>query len=164
MNFLLILVVLFGIMMIFTMSRSNKRRQAQAQQLQSALTAGAQVRTIGGLLGDVVEVTDEHVVIETTPGVKLKFAKNAIAGVSQPAEPEAEGAIGAEGESEAGAEGEDEPQDEVTPFEQARAESPFAAPRAGSDSETDAASGPDKEAGDEEIDAALDPQSESANR
>jgi preprotein translocase subunit YajC len=118
-NLLLIYIVVIGGVFIFMTSRGNKKRQAQAAQLQSALTLGAEVRTIGGLVGEVVEVTDEHVVVETTPGVRLKFVKSAIAGVVPPAEPEAEepeeseetealtGEDGQEHEAEA------EPQDEV---------------------------------------------------
>ncbi len=88
MSLLLIYIVVIGGVFIFMTSRGNKKRQTQASQLQSALAVGAEVRTIGGLVGEVVEVTDEHVVIETTPGVQLKFVKSAIAGVIPPAEPE----------------------------------------------------------------------------
>jgi preprotein translocase subunit YajC len=87
-SLLLIYIVVIGGVFIFMTSRGNKKRQSQASQLQSALAVGAEVRTIGGLVGEVVEVTDEHVVVETTPGVQLKFVKSAIAGVIPPAEPE----------------------------------------------------------------------------
>lgn len=86
----MVYIVVIGGVFIFMTSRGNRKRQSQAQQLQSALTLGAQVRTIGGMVGEVIEVTDEHVVIETTPGTRLKFIKSAIAGVVPPAEPEAE--------------------------------------------------------------------------
>jgi preprotein translocase subunit YajC len=145
-NLLLVYVVVIGGLLIFMMTRGNKRRQAQAQQLQSALSVGAEVRTIGGLLGEVVEVTDEHVVVETTPGVKLRFAKNAIAGVTQPPEPESEAEpFGGEPEAEQDESGsETEPQDAV----QARVAE-------GSEQAAD----PDRE-----IDAVLDSEPESANR
>jgi preprotein translocase subunit YajC len=87
-SLLLIYIVVIGGVFIFMTSRSNRKRQSQASQLQSALTVGAEVRTIGGLVGEVIEATDEHVVIETTPGVRLKFVKSAVAGVVPPAEPE----------------------------------------------------------------------------
>ncbi len=90
MNLLLIYIVVIGGIFVFMTSRGNRKRRDQASQLQNALAEGAQVRTIGGLLGEVVEITDEHVVVETTPGVKLKFVKSAIAGVIAPEEPEAE--------------------------------------------------------------------------
>jgi preprotein translocase subunit YajC len=119
-SLLLIYIVVIGGVFIFMTSRGNKKRQAQASQLQTALVLGAEVRTIGGLVGEVVEVTDEHVVVETTPGVRLKFVKSAVAGVIPPAEPEeaeSESTDEAEGgEPEAHADGADEaaePSDEV---------------------------------------------------
>lgn len=107
---LLVYVVVIGGVMIFMMSRSQKKQRAQQALTQSALTVGAEVRTIGGLLGEVVEVTDEHVVIETTPGVQLKFVKNAIAGVTaavEPDEPEEAAGDEADGGSAGDAEFED---------------------------------------------------------
>jgi preprotein translocase subunit YajC len=81
---ILIYVVVFGALMVFMTTRGRKRQAAQAQSMQSALVIGAEVRTIGGLLGTVTDLTDEYVVVETTPGVKLKFTKQAIAGVVAP--------------------------------------------------------------------------------
>jgi preprotein translocase subunit YajC len=91
MQLLILYIVVIGGAFIFMTSRSNRKRQAQAAQMQSALVVGAEVRTIGGMVGEVVEVTDEHVLIETTPGVRLKFVKSAIAGVVSPAESEPDG-------------------------------------------------------------------------
>lgn len=100
MQLLLLYIVVIGAVFIFMTSRGNKKRQAQAAQMQSALVVGAEVRTIGGMVGEVIEVTDEHVLIETTPGVRLKFVKSAVAGIVPPAEPEPIGEDGAEGETE----------------------------------------------------------------
>jgi preprotein translocase subunit YajC len=80
----LIYVVVIGAVMIFMTSRGRKKQQAQQLSMRSALALGVEARTIGGLVGEVVELTDEHVVIETTPGVKLKFVKTAIAGIVPP--------------------------------------------------------------------------------
>jgi preprotein translocase subunit YajC len=88
MQLLLIYIVVIGGVFLFMTTRGNKRRQSQAAQLQAALIVGAEVRTIGGLVGEVIEVTDEYVVVETTPGVKLRFVKSAVAGVVSPAEVE----------------------------------------------------------------------------
>ena len=81
MKLILIYVVVFGALMIFMTTRGRKKQAAQSQMMQSALALGAEVRTIGGVVGTVVELTDEYVVVETTPGVKLKFTKQAVAGV-----------------------------------------------------------------------------------
>lgn len=100
MQLLLLYIVVIGGVFIFMTSRGNKKRQAQAAQMQSALVVGAEVRTIGGMVGEVVEVTDEHVLIETTPGVRLKFVKSAVAGVVAPAVEASEDELEAEPESE----------------------------------------------------------------
>lgn len=84
MTLILIYVVVFGALMMFMTTRGRKKQAAQAQMMQSALVIGAEVRTIGGLVGTVTDLTDEYVVVETTPGVKLKFTKQAIAGVIAP--------------------------------------------------------------------------------
>ena len=84
MSLILIYVVVIGGAFMFMTSRGRKKQSAQAQMMQQALVPGAEVRTIGGLVGTVIELTDEYVVIETTPGVKLRFTKQAIAGVVQP--------------------------------------------------------------------------------
>ena len=91
MSLILIYVVVFGALMIFMTTRGRKKQATQAQMMQSALVIGADVRTIGGLVGTVVDLTDEYVVVETTPGVKLKFTKQAIAGVIAPEAPDAFG-------------------------------------------------------------------------
>jgi preprotein translocase subunit YajC len=81
---ILIYVVVFGALMVFMTTRGRKRQAAQSNAMQSALVVGAEVRTIGGLVGTVLELTDEYVIVETTPGVKLKFTKQAVAGVIAP--------------------------------------------------------------------------------
>lgn len=89
MTLILIYVVVFGALMIFMTTRGRKKQANQSQMMQQALVIGAEVRTIGGLVGTVIDMTDEYVIVESTPGVKLKFTKQAIAGVVQPADPEA---------------------------------------------------------------------------
>ena len=119
-SLLLIYIVVIGGVFIFMTSRGNRKRQTQASQLQSALAVGAEVRTIGGMVGEVVEVTDEHVVIETTPGVQLKFVKSAIAGVippAEPEEPEADSEEDADAEPELGESETAEPADQVPALE-----------------------------------------------
>ena len=85
---ILIYVVVFGALMIFMTTRGRKKQANQSQMMQQALVIGAEVRTIGGLVGTVIDMTDEYVIVETTPGVKLKFTKQAIAGVVPPETPE----------------------------------------------------------------------------
>jgi preprotein translocase subunit YajC len=93
---ILIYVVVFGALMIFMTTRGKKKQAAQSQMMQQALAVGAEVRTIGGLVGTVIDITDEYVLIETTPGVRLKFTKQAVAGVVQPEVSETAGYDGGE--------------------------------------------------------------------
>jgi preprotein translocase subunit YajC len=77
---LLLIVLLFGVM-YFMMIRPQQKRRREAQQMQSALGAGDQVVTIGGLHATVLEVTDDVVTVEIAPGVPARFARPAIARV-----------------------------------------------------------------------------------
>jgi len=125
MSLILIYVVVFGALMMFMTTRGRRKQSSQAQMMQAALTIGAEVRTIGGLVGTVVDLTDEYILVETTPGVKLKFTKQAIAGVVPPETPELDG-YGTEPEADAETEDEVdaqvEGQDEQSADEQASAE------------------------------------------
>lgn len=78
-----VIVVALIAMMIFS-SRSNKKRQKEAEDLMKAVKPGNKVKTIGGVCGIVVEVDDEEntFVLETgseaTGKCYMKFDKQAI--------------------------------------------------------------------------------------
>ncbi|WP_371674600.1 preprotein translocase subunit YajC [Streptomyces sp. NBC_00289] len=76
---LLPFIVLIGAM--FLMTRSAKRKQAQAAAMRNELQPGSGVRTIGGMFATVKEVNDETVLLDAGPGVELVFAKNSIGAV-----------------------------------------------------------------------------------
>ncbi|MEV0714610.1 preprotein translocase subunit YajC [Asanoa sp. NPDC050611] len=77
---LLMIVLLFGVM-YFMMIRPQQKRRREAQQMQSTLGPGAEVVTIGGLHGTVVETDAETVTLEAAPGVHLRYARPAVARV-----------------------------------------------------------------------------------
>jgi preprotein translocase subunit YajC len=81
---LLLIAGLFAIT-YFMIIRPNSKRRRQMAEMQSSAAPGAQVVTIGGLHGTIVEVDDETVQIEATPGVVLRFARGAVAKVIEPA-------------------------------------------------------------------------------
>lgn len=81
-----LIILLLPIAAIFLMFRSQKKRQAQAQQMQSAMEPGSAVRTIGGMYAQVKSVNDSTVELEIAPGVVAHFAKSAIAAVVDPQE------------------------------------------------------------------------------
>jgi len=85
---LLMIVLLFGVM-YFLMIRPQQKRRKEALQMQSALAAGDEVVTIGGLYGTVTSFDDETVTLEVAPGVHTRYARPAIAKVNKPV-PQAE--------------------------------------------------------------------------
>nr|WP_255519051.1 preprotein translocase subunit YajC [Kitasatospora sp. SID7827] len=80
------IIFLLPLLAIFMMMRSQKKRQAQAQSMQSTLQPGAGVRTIGGMYALVKAVNDETVELEVAPGVVAHYTKGAIAAVLEPLE------------------------------------------------------------------------------
>ncbi|MGV9253421.1 preprotein translocase subunit YajC [Streptomyces sp. NPDC003697] len=76
---LLPFIVLIGAM--FLMTRSAKKKQAQAADMRNQMQPGSGVRTIGGMYATVKDVSDETVLLDAGPGVELLFAKNAIGAV-----------------------------------------------------------------------------------
>jgi preprotein translocase subunit YajC len=77
---LLLIVLLFGVM-YFMMIRPQQKRRREAQQMQSALGPGDEIVTIGGLHATVVDMADDVVTVEISPGVNARFARPAIAKV-----------------------------------------------------------------------------------
>ena len=81
---LLPFIVLIGAM--FLMTRSAKKKQAQAAEMRNQMQPGTGVRTIGGMYATVKEIQDEAVLLEVAPGVHAVYAKNAIGAVLDDAE------------------------------------------------------------------------------
>ena len=59
----------------------NRRRQREAQSLQARLTVGQHVMTTAGLFGQIVELDAETVHLEVAPGVRMRWARPAVARV-----------------------------------------------------------------------------------
>src|SRR3712207_9064742 len=68
---LLLIILLFGVM-YFMMIRPQQKRRREAERMQSALSPGDQIVTIGGLHGTVVAVDDDTVTLEIAPGVNAR--------------------------------------------------------------------------------------------
>ncbi|MEU9449492.1 preprotein translocase subunit YajC [Streptomyces sp. NPDC048277] len=81
MNTLTLLPLIVLIAAMFLLTRSNKKRQQQAQNMRNDLQPGSGVRTIGGMYATVKEVNEDTVLLDAGPGVELLFAKNAIGAI-----------------------------------------------------------------------------------
>ncbi|RUL91278.1 preprotein translocase subunit YajC [Verrucosispora sp. FIM060022] len=90
---ILMIALLFGVM-YFMMIRPQQKRRREAEAMQSGLSIGDEVVTIGGLYGTVSGVEDDSVLLEVAPGVQTRYARPAIARVvtkaERPTEPVAE--------------------------------------------------------------------------
>ncbi|MDQ1604618.1 MAG: preprotein translocase subunit YajC [Actinomycetota bacterium] len=77
---LLPFVLIIGGFYLLALRPARKRQQASAQ-MQSELRPGMQVMTGSGLFGTVSSVEDDAVVLEVSPGVSVRWARQAIARV-----------------------------------------------------------------------------------
>jgi preprotein translocase subunit YajC len=87
---MILLLVLMMVAMYFLLIRPQQKRKRQQQDMQSNVGVGAEVMTVGGLYGTIVDSDDETVTIEVSEGVTNRYAKGAIGRVITPAETVAE--------------------------------------------------------------------------
>jgi preprotein translocase subunit YajC len=82
-------ILLLGVLaiMILLLVQQNRRRKKEAANVIASLSVGAEVILHSGIKGKVVEVTEDDVVIETTPKTKLLVVKGAVRAIA-PAETE----------------------------------------------------------------------------
>ncbi|RNL83688.1 preprotein translocase subunit YajC [Halostreptopolyspora alba] len=77
--FALILVV-FWLLFI----RPQRKKQQQEQQMQNTLRPGVEVLTKAGFYGTVVEVRENDVELEISPGTRVRMLKQGIGDVISP--------------------------------------------------------------------------------
>ncbi|MBD5154125.1 MAG: preprotein translocase subunit YajC [Oscillibacter sp.] len=79
MGSLLIPLVVMIALMYFLMIRPENKRKKQADEMRSNLKKGDQITTIGGIVGKIVQVTDENIIIETSDDrVRMELTKWAV--------------------------------------------------------------------------------------
>ncbi|MFH0795000.1 MAG: preprotein translocase subunit YajC [bacterium] len=72
------MVVLIFIAFYFIIFRPQKREQKERQRLLDNLKKGDRVVTIGGVHGEVSEVSDDTVTIRVAPKMEIKFNRSAV--------------------------------------------------------------------------------------
>ena len=90
---ILLIVLAFWFLVI----RPARKRQTQAQQLQSRIAVGDRVMLTSGIFGRVVRLADETLELEIAAGVAITALRPAVARVVEPETGEAEGTERAEG-------------------------------------------------------------------
>jgi len=85
-SFLITLVLMVGAMYLLFIRPQRSRMRAVAAA-QAGLTQGSDVVLTSGIYGTVVNVDEESILLEVSPGVHLKVARGAVARVlsAQPA-------------------------------------------------------------------------------
>lgn len=79
MGSMLIPLVIMIALMYFLMIRPENKRKKQADEMRNNLKKGDQITTIGGIVGKIVQVTDDNIIIETSDDrVRLELAKWAV--------------------------------------------------------------------------------------
>ena len=72
-------LILMLAMLYFLMIRPESKRKKQAEEMRSSLKKGDQITTIGGIVGKIVQVTDETIIIETSDDrVRMELTKWAV--------------------------------------------------------------------------------------
>ena len=73
------LVLVMLVFLVFS-SRTRRRQERAKQDMLGAMKRGDRVQTIGGILGNVVEVRDDRILLKVDEGnnTKVWFARNAI--------------------------------------------------------------------------------------
>ena len=75
---IIMLVIMIGVF-YFMLIRPENKRKKEAEQMRSAVKTGDRITTIGGIVGTVVSVKDDHFVLETgADQVRIEFLKWAI--------------------------------------------------------------------------------------
>jgi preprotein translocase subunit YajC len=87
-SFLLIIVVVFVLMWLFMIRPQRARQRAKQEQLRN-VAPGTEIVTTGGLIGTVTAVGDDELTLEIAPGMHVRCARRAVAGILTP-EAEAE--------------------------------------------------------------------------
>lgn len=79
----IIFIVLLFVLMYFMMFRGPKKRQQQQQQMVQSLKKNDRVQTIGGILGTVLEVSDNEITIkiDESNNTKMKVLPSSISKV-----------------------------------------------------------------------------------
>ena len=75
----LIMIVVMVAIFYFLLIRPEQKRKKQAQQLRDSLKKGDMITSIGGIIGRIVQVTDNTIIIETSDDrVRMELAKWAV--------------------------------------------------------------------------------------
>ncbi|MEM1211326.1 MAG: preprotein translocase subunit YajC [Planctomycetota bacterium] len=81
-NFIFVMLIVLVVMMVFTFAGGKKEKKRKAEMLRN-LSKGDRVRTIGGIIGSIVEVREDEVIVKVdeNANTRLHFTRAAVASV-----------------------------------------------------------------------------------
>ncbi len=83
----IIILVVFIAFFYFFMIRPEKKKKKKLDDMRSNLSVGDTITTIGGVVGKIVNVSNDYITIETSEDrVRMQFAKWAVSTVGKAAE------------------------------------------------------------------------------
>ena len=83
---IIILVVMIAVFYVLLIRPESKKKKQQ-QEMRDNLAVGDTITTIGGIIGDIVYVSNDFIVIETSEDrVRIRFAKWDVSTVGKAAE------------------------------------------------------------------------------
>lgn len=83
-------IAFFVLIMYFLLIRPQKKREKESKNMMETLSVGAKIITIGGIVGEVIHVSDTEVTIATSvEKTQMVFVKEAIRQIVKPETDEA---------------------------------------------------------------------------
>ena len=80
---MIIFLVLIFAVFYFLMIRPQQKKKTEQRRLTEELKRGDKVITVGGILGEIDHVGENHIIIKVEDGTKLKLLKSSIMGKQQ---------------------------------------------------------------------------------
>jgi len=81
-------IILIGVIFYLLIFMPMRKRQKKLDLMISALKSGDRVITSSGIYGTVAGVKDKTFILKIADQVKIEVAKNSVAGLQSPEEPE----------------------------------------------------------------------------
>jgi preprotein translocase subunit YajC len=90
-GFMLIMVAVLGVLMLSSVMAGRKDKKRRAE-LMSNIKKGDKVQMIGGIIGNVVELSEDEVVLKVEEG-RIRFHKSSVQGVLSTSKSKADGQL-----------------------------------------------------------------------
>ena len=77
-------IVLLAAMFYFLLIRPQRKQRKEKESMMSNLTVGAEIYTIGGILGTITRIKERTVWIRVSVDTEIEILKSSIGGINKP--------------------------------------------------------------------------------